>query len=259
MSENKDDQQKKTGENQQVVDVSRRQFIKTAGMTTGGIVGGVVLGSLISKPYKREKSEPVSRDSHSHHHGSGNTMFTEAMQFFTRKEDFDTLAAASEIIFPEDENGPGAIGLGAAYYIDKQLASPWGKNADDYRKRPFRAGESPLNRGDTMLTGLRKLNEVSQKTHNDMFAKLEEDMQIKILQSFEAGEVEMNLVSSAGFFALLRQLTLEGCYADPLYGGNKDMEGWRMKEFPGAYMSYTDVVEAEEFVKKEPMSLSDHM
>lgn len=37
------------------------------------------------------------------------------------------------------------------------------------------------------------------------------------------------------------------------------MEGWRMKEFPGAYMSYTDVVEAEEFVKKEPMSLSNHM
>lgn len=85
MSENKDDQQKKTGENQQVVDVSRRQFIKTAGMTTGGIVGGVVLGSLISKPYKREKSEPVSRDSHSHHHGSGNTMFTEAMQFLREK------------------------------------------------------------------------------------------------------------------------------------------------------------------------------
>ncbi|MEK4300319.1 gluconate 2-dehydrogenase subunit 3 family protein [Oceanobacillus sp. FSL W8-0428] len=110
-----------------------------------------------------------------------------------------------------------------------------------------------------MLTGLRKLNEVSQSKYNDIFNNLEEDAQIEILQSFEAGEIEMNLVSSAGFFALLRQLTLEGCYADPLYGGNKDMEGWRMKEFPGAYMSYTDVVEAEEFVKKEPMSLSNHM
>ncbi|MCT1904498.1 gluconate 2-dehydrogenase subunit 3 family protein [Oceanobacillus sojae] len=258
MTENKDANQKNESDNQEEVDLSKRQFIKTAGMTTGGIVGGILLGSFISKPFKTEKYEPASGDSHHHGSGSHNT-FTEAMQFFTRSEDLLTLAAATEIIFPEDENGPGAIALGAPYYIDKQLASPWGKNTDDYRKRPFLAGESPLNRGDTMLTGLRKLNEVSQSKHNDIFDNLEEDAQIEILQSFEAGEIEMNLVSSVGFFALLRQLTLEGCYADPLYGGNKDMEGWRMREFPGAYMSYVDTVEAKEFVKKEPMSLSDHM
>ncbi|WP_040984167.1 gluconate 2-dehydrogenase subunit 3 family protein [Oceanobacillus jeddahense] len=259
MTENKENQQKNVSENQEEIDLSKRHFIKTAGMTTGGIVGGVLLGSFISKPFKTEKYEPTSKDEHSHHGSGSNNTFTEAMQFFTRSEDLMTLAAATEIIFPEDENGPGAIGLGVPYYIDKQLASPWGKNTDDYRKRPFRAGESPLNRGDIMLSGLRKLNEVSQDAHDDIFDSLEESAQIEILQSFEAGEVEMNLVSSASFFALLRQLTLEGCYADPLYGGNKDMEGWRMKEFPGAYMSYTDVVEAEEFVKKEPMSLSDHM
>lgn len=236
------------------VDKSRRHFLKNTGIATGGVIGGLIFGGLLPNPFKSDKSTSVS----THQHDSSN-MVTEAMQFFTRREDFDTLAAAAEVIFPEDEHGAGAIGLGVHYYIDKQLATPWGSNTDDYRKRPFLEGETPLTRGDIMLTGLRKLNEVSQTKHNELFRELEESIQIEILQSFEVGEVEMKLVSSASFFALLRQLTLEGCYSDPLYGGNKDMEGWKMKEFPGAYMSYIDVVEANEFVYKEPVNLSNHM
>lgn len=255
MVESKDDKQQTNSNHPIEVDSSRRKFLRNTGIATGGVVGGAILGGLISNPFKSEETAVVSTNDSA----PVTNAYTEAMQFFTRKEDLDTLAAASEVIFPEDENGPGAIGLGAPYYIDKQLASPWGSNTDDYMKRPFRAGESPLNREDTMLQGLRKLNEVSQSKEKVNFLDLEEDAQIEILQSFEAGEVEMNLISSAGFFAMLRQLTIEGCYADPLYGGNKDMGGWRMKEFPGAYMSFTDVVEAKEFVKKEPMSLSDHM
>lgn len=248
-------QQQNTNNNQEEVDTSRRKFLRNTGIATGGVVGGAILGGLMGNPFKSEETAAVSTQAPS----PVTNAHTEAMQFFTRKEDFDTLAAASEVIFPEDESGSGAIGLGAPYYIDKQLATPWGINSDDYMKRPFRAGESPLNRGDIMLQGLRKMNELSQKNHEDNFLNLEENVQIEILQSFEAGEVEMNFVSSAVFFGLLRQLTLEGCYADPLYGGNKDMAGWKMKEFPGAYMSFTDVVEEKEFVYKEPMSLSDHM
>ncbi len=91
MTENKDVNQKNVSDNQEEVDLSKRQFIKTAGMTTGGIVGGILLGSFISKPFKTEKYEPASEDSH--HHGSGgHNTFTEAMQFFTRIEDLLTLS-----------------------------------------------------------------------------------------------------------------------------------------------------------------------
>ena len=68
----------------------------------------------------------------------------------------------------------------------------------------------------------------------------------------------MELVSSAEFFSLLRTLTLQGCFADPLYGGNKNMAGWKMKEFPGAQMSYTAYLDEEEFVAIEPVSLGGH-
>lgn len=239
----------------EATDSSRRKFLRNSGIAVGGVAGGAILGGLFGNPFKTEEEAVTTTTAPPPQTAN----YSEAMQFFTRKEDFDTMAAAAEVIFPEDENGPGAIGLRAHYYVDKQLASPWGKNVDDYMKRPFRQGESPLTRGDMMLTGLRKMNEVSQADHQDIFVSLEKENQIAILQKFEAGEVELNLASSAVFFGLLRQLTLEGCYADPLYGGNKDMQGWKMKEFPGAYMSYTDVVESKEFVYKEPKSLSDHM
>ncbi|WP_249872825.1 gluconate 2-dehydrogenase subunit 3 family protein [Oceanobacillus saliphilus] len=242
--------------NQEVPDSSRRKFLRNTGMVTGGVVGGAVLGGFLGNPFKTEKAESTTTKPVEAH---GSASHTEAMQFFTRKEDFDTLAAATEVIFPEDESGPGAIGLGAPYYIDKQLATPWGRNIDDYRKRPFADGATPLTRGDIMIQGIRKLNEVSQVKHKDKFKQLDEEKQIEVLQAFESGEVEMTLVSSAEFFATLRQLTMEGCFADPVYGGNKNMEGWKMKEFPGAYMSYADVIESEEFVLKEPKSLSDHM
>lgn len=254
MVENQKDNNGKIKNQVETVDSSRRKFLKNTGIVTGGAVGGLILGGLLGNPFKVEETAPVTPDSE-----PIRTVPTEAMQFFTRKEDFDTVAAASEVIFPADENGPGAIGLGVPYYIDKQLASPWGRNADDYMKSPFRASESRMNRGDIMLLGLRKMNEVSQSEQQDNFKNLDEEIQIEILTRFEVGEIDLNVISSTTFFSLLRQLTIEGCYADPMYGGNKNMEGWKMKEFPGAHMSNLDVVELDEFVYKEPLSLSDHM
>ena len=235
----------------------RRTFIKNSGLTVGGLILGGALGSAIggqTKTITKEVQVPAAVEmKHEVHDHS------EALLFFTRKEDFDAMAAATEQIFPEDEHGAGAIKLGAPFYIDKQLASPWGRNVDDYMKRPFKNGATPLNRGDIVLQGVRKLNEESQQRHKNMFNQLTEEEQIAILQDFEVGKVEMKLVSSAVFFGLLRQLTIEGCYCDPMHGGNKNMEGWNMKEFPGAYMSYTDVIESKEFIKKVPISLSNHL
>lgn len=53
------------------------------------------------------------------------------------------------------------------------------------------------------------------------------------------------------FFQELKQATMEGAYSDPLYGGNKDLEGWKMKEYPGAQMSYGQQIDSEEFVQTD--------
>lgn len=244
-------------------DPSRRKFIKNTGMVAGGVVGGSLLGGVLTnrlttKPETKTKNENV-------------TKFQEARQFFSRFTDFVVLQSATEVIFPKDENGPGAIELGVPYFIDKQLAGRWGNNGRDYRHSPFigkikgkvnnsnpQIDQLILSRGDIFIQGIRKLNQESQERFKTSFDKAEEDQQIEILQDFDDDKVKMNGVSSKNFFILLRQSTLEGAYADPLYGGNKDMLGWKMKEFPGPQASYANVIDEKEFIKMKPISLNDY-
>ena len=64
------------------------------------------------------------------------------------------------------------------------------------------------------------------------------EQQDEVLQLFEDNKVKMAGVEAKTFFHLLLKTTLEGAYADPVYGGNKDMMGWRMKEYPDPRMGY---------------------
>ena len=44
---------------------------------------------------------------------------------------------------------------------------------------------------------------------------------------------------------------MEGMFADPVYGGNKDFAGWRLVGFPGAQMVFTsaDMQSREAFTR----------
>ncbi len=44
------------------------------------------------------------------------------------------------------------------------------------------------------------------------------------------------------FFKHLVKDTREGFFADPIYGGNRGMAGWKMIGFPGARYDYRDWV-----------------
>jgi gluconate 2-dehydrogenase gamma chain len=79
----------------------------------------------------------------------------------------------------------------------------------------------------------------------------------QILKMCEAGSIATEGFTSAEFFALLKFMTLAGAYADPIYSGNNQMNGWKMKDYPGAQMSYIDTIESKAFQKIEPMSLAD--
>ncbi len=238
------------------VDPTRRRFLKNTGIALGGVAGGSLLGGLlVGQSGKKEDSS--SKES------ASEANYTEARMFFTRFEDFVILEQATERIYPEDDNGPGAIGLGVPYFIDKQLAGKWGVNAKDYRQGPFKESEptadmSSLTRGELFILGLRKIDEESQKRFKETFAKIEAEQKDEILTDFADGNVDMKGIGSNKFFDLLRSATLEGAYSDPMYGGNRNMEGWKMKEFPGSVASYTDMIEEKEFIKMDPISLTDY-
>src|SRR5699024_1751854 len=146
----------------------------------------------------------------------------------------------------------------------KQLAGPFGSNKFDYMKGPVQevkiasSYQTLMTRGEVIIEGLRKLNDESNKRHETKFPDLEGEQQDELLTAMEAGEIELQGVKSTTFFNLLRQLTIEGVYADPLYGGNKDMMGWKMKEHPGIRAGYSDLIEEEEFQIVQQMSLKDY-
>lgn len=262
-------------------DPDRRKFIKNTGVFAGGIVGGSFLGGFLTNQFQSKPKEQLSN--------TDQAELYDARVFFDRKEDFAVLSVATERLFPKDKHGPGAIELGVPYFIDKQLNGSWGTNAHEYMEGPFpvtpyvreyehkdvkqsKQGpnaetlpgirgaryQSRLNRGEIFIRGLRTMERESQERFGENFEKLDGDQQDEILTAFENGDIAMPGVSSKTFFNLLFQTTIEGAYADPVYGGNKNMMGWKMIEYPGPRMAYADKIDADEFILMEPESLRDY-
>ena len=245
-------------------DTSRRNFLKNGGLVAGGVLGGSLFGGLLTNQFKKDSTKEVSSK-------PTKEVSFEARTFFSRNEDFAVLSAATERIYPENDNGMGAIELGVPYFIDRQCASSWGRNGNDYMQGPFptitktdgyTAGTLPNNekmtRGMFFREGLGAIEATSQEKFKDGFVNLEAAQQDEILQMFENGEVKFSGVDSADFFKLLRKTTIEGVYADPVYGGNRNMEAWKMKGHPGPIMSFLDKIEEEEFITIDPRSLRNY-
>ncbi|RNF39161.1 gluconate 2-dehydrogenase subunit 3 family protein [Planococcus salinus] len=243
---------------------SRRDFLKTSGIATGALIGGGVIGGLIGANAGQNGASPTSPDgppNQTNEQETGSAGGVRGLQFFRNNAEFEILAQATERIFPEDDLGPGAIGLGVPYFIDGQLAGAYGENSKEYMQPPFFEGEttqgyqSRLRRNEMFRQGLEIMQREAQSRFDANFVDLEGEQMDEILTAFQENEIEMKGVSSLFFFRLLRQATLNGAYADPIYGGNQNMEGWRMKNFPGHQPAYINEIESEDFVEIEPQSL----
>lgn len=236
---------------------SRRSFLKSSGLTVGGLLVGGLVGTLVGRETDETTTTEEKKSAPAQATGNANA----ALMFLTPNQ-FDITNAAVERIYPADDNGPGAQDLLVAYFIDHQLASGWGVGAKEYTSGPFFPGEETqgyqgsLNRQEIFTIGLDTIEKHSLEKLNKSFVELTPEEQDAILTDFEEGNVEMKGVSANYFFNLLRSSTLEGVYADPLYGGNANMEGWKLKNYPGHQMSYVNIIEQEEFEKIEPKSLS---
>lgn len=240
---------------------SRRDFLKTSGIAAGALIGGGLIGGLIGSNAGGNGSSTTTVPPGATDGEKGGTGGVLGLQFFKNDAEFQILAQATERIFPEDELGPGAIGLNVPYFIDRQLAGAYGENSKEYMQPPFYEGEgtqgyqSRLRRNEMFRQGLQIMQTEAQNRFNANFVELEGEQMDEILTAFQEDEIKMKGVSSLFFFRLLRQATLEGAYADPIYNGNANMDGWRMKGFPGHQASYLNQIESEEFQEIEPHSL----
>ncbi|HEY5237185.1 MAG TPA: gluconate 2-dehydrogenase subunit 3 family protein [Rhizomicrobium sp.] len=159
--------------------------------------------------------------------------------FFTPTEALFVETAVSRLI-PKDELGPGALECGVAVFIDRQLAGPYGQGDHFYLKGPSPSGEATQGwqmpkPADVYRSAIMEVNRYANDAHEGDFARLAAERQDEILKSLESGGAKLKGgIDSKAFFTLLLQNTMEGFFADPLYGGNRDMAGWKLIGFPGA-------------------------
>lgn len=170
-------------------------------------------------------------------------------QFFTAAE-AATIEAAVDRLIPPDDRSAGGKEAGCAVFVDRQLAGPYGEAAGLYMRAPFVAGaatqgnQSPNSPAAVYRTSLRALAEyVKANFAGKSFEALAPRDQDSVLSGLETGSIDLKTVNGAEFFNLLLQNTQEGYFADPIYGGNRDMAGWKLVGFPGTRYDYRDWVE----------------
>jgi len=140
---------------------------------------------------------------------------------------------------PKDELTGSGTEIGIATFIDRALAGSWGKGDRLYKQGPWQKGRR------TRATSSRSLRPNSiapasraripmPKTFGRDFDRCSTEQKETFLKDLSAGKITFDggLVGR-DFFTMFYENVMEGLFADPIYGGNKDKVGWKMIGFPG--------------------------
>lgn len=160
------------------------------------------------------------------------------------------LSAAADAMIPADELSPSGTECGVVTYIDRQLAGAYGAGAKMYRNGPFRRGKPEqgyqlaLTPRQYFATGIAAANEWTRKTYGKDFDRLAGPDRAAALSAMEHGKAQFENFSAHAFFTRLHAMVMEGFFADPMYGGNRNKASWAMLGFPGLPATYADKVDA---------------
>jgi Gluconate 2-dehydrogenase subunit 3 len=192
-------------------DESRRAFLVGAVAGAAAGAGAVATAALVSET---QASAPKAATEPLGYGAKQGAFFNEV--------DAITIAALTERMMPGAPGMPGANEANVLNYIDLALAGAYADQQEFYRH------------------GLAALETHCRKTYGESFAKLTLEQQDETIRALEEGKAEsFAWPTPRAFFEALRTHTMEGMFADPIYGGNKDFAGWKLVGFPGVQLIYT--------------------
>jgi gluconate 2-dehydrogenase gamma chain len=156
---------------------------------------------------------------------------------FFNHADAATIAAFTERLMPSAPGKPGARDADVLNYIDLALAGAYEEMQDFYRR------------------GLAQLEVYCRATYKEPFVRLTAEQQDEVITALENGKASgFTYPTAREFFNVLRTHTMEGMFADPLYGGNRDFAGWRLVGFPGAQAIFTPTdLHSKQAFTREPI------
>ncbi|HET9664889.1 MAG TPA: gluconate 2-dehydrogenase subunit 3 family protein, partial [Burkholderiales bacterium] len=107
--------------------------------------------------------------------------------------------------------------------------------------------------------GIRETGLHCVKRYGKAFEFLPPGQQDEVLRALEENEVALESLPSRLFFNMLLRNTMEGFFADPMYGGNRDKAGWKLIGFPGLPASnYAELMQDHNApYRVEPVSILD--
>src|ERR1700735_974744 len=154
--------------------------------------------------------------------GSGYVYFTTVEAAF--------IEAAVGRLIPNDPVGPGGVEANVPFFLDRQLAGPFGRGDHYFLGGPWPKGtpeqgyQSRFSPAQLYRAAIVAIDAyVGTHLGSPAFARLAPADQDKVLKGLESGEIALdNGVDSKSFFAMLLQNTKEGYFSDPIYGGHKD-------------------------------------
>ncbi len=176
----------------------------------------------------------------------GRSVDSYAPTFFTSSE-WAFINAVVDRLIPSDDDGPGGVESGVPEFIDRQMELPYGHGAYFYMAGPFQP-DTPAELGyqlrytprELYRLGIVAIEAACQQQWGKTFAELNVPGQDAFLVLLETGKSGIPGPLPTAFFAQILENTKEGYFADPLYGGNREMAAWRMIGFPGARADFTD-------------------
>lgn len=232
--------------------IPRRDFLKGASLT-GASVAAAATGLVACSP----KVETAASQA---------TPATQDTWLVLTPEEAEFFIAAADTIIPKDELSPSGSECGVPVFIDRQLASAWGGGDRMYRAGPFVKGtpeqgyQLSLTPHQYFVAGVIAANAWCEKTYGKTFDRLDQAKRNEALTAMEKGTAEFDGFESKPFFTALLTINMEGFFADPIYGGNRNKASWRMLGFPGLPAIYADKIDAyrgKRYPVTEPQSIAD--
>ena len=229
--------------------IKRRDFLKGA-VASGAVAATAVVG--VSAGEAQAQAKPAAPA----HPGYA----------FLNPEEAAFVEAVVDHMIPADQYTPKGTDVGINIYIDRALAGGWGKADRMYMQGPWKVGhpnqgyQLPLSPAELYRAGIQQCNEHCRKAHGKTFDRLDATQKQDMLVGLRDGKINFaSGLPARTFFGTLYQNVMEGMFADPIHGGNRDKAGWRMIGFPGVV-----AVHAQNIVKfrdkkfvAEPKSIAD--
>ncbi len=235
---------------------NRRVFLKSAAAGSA-----LAAAATLSHPTEAQQSAPAQASA-----GTPALASTGATYTYLNTEEAAFVEALVDHMVPADEFTPKGTDLGLNIYIDRALAGGWGKGERLYMQGPWKQGvpsqgyQLPLTPAELYRSGIAAANASCFKSYGKSFDKINASQREEFLVNLQAGKVTFdNGLPARIFFSMLYQNVIEGMFADPIYGGNRNKAGWKMIGFPGVIAVHYQNVEKfrDKKYTVDPVSISD--